>query len=215
MDGKKNLFAVFGDGSKVAIPEGVTPRAGLFPGLEGQWYTASDHSLKLAEDYAAKRGHTFLGKSPRSDSPQAAPDFQVAAAGQVPQQSQPAHPTPAEEPKWELVHVDLPGYTKQNQLTHDPKAFTPASPGTSLHEAGRAFDVNYSSYVRPKNDQTGQLEIDASDLFKRIVHNAKKSGLYWGGDFCNPDPVHFYEEVPGGREHRAEYIRISQKAAKN
>jgi len=49
-----------------------------------------------------------------------------------------------------------------------PNLITPASPGTSLHEAGRAFDMQLNKL---KDDATRQIVID----------NAKKAGFGWGG----------------------------------
>lgn len=69
---------------------------------------------------------------------------------------------------------------------------------TSLHEAGFAVDVDWSEIPESKR--------------KTVVENAKAAGLSWGGKFRDPDPVHFYKEVPGGRGNRPIYIEQAQEA---
>lgn len=84
----------------------------------------------------------------------------------------------------------------QEALTRNPNAITPAPSGTSLHEAGFAFDVSWRRI--PPGDR------------RTVVENARQAGLRWGGNFKKPDPVHFYKEVLGGRAKRAEYIKQAQ-----
>lgn len=85
----------------------------------------------------------------------------------------------------------------QEDLQHDPTATTPAKPGNSLHEAGRAFDILLDEDTRAHLDQ--------------IVENAEKAGLSWGGAFRSPDPGHFFVEVPEGIGNREPRIRRAQE----
>jgi RHS repeat-associated protein len=81
--------------------------------------------------------------------------------------------------------------------TTGPGNYRPATPGTSLHEAGFAVDISWS-----------QIPPELRDV---VVANARAAGLSWGGDFRNEyDPVHFYREVPGGRANRSAYISRAQ-----
>jgi RHS repeat-associated protein len=85
----------------------------------------------------------------------------------------------------------------QRGLGENPNATTPAQPGTSLHEAGFAFDISWRRIPRNQRSQ--------------VVQNAKDAGLRWGGDFRQPDVVHFYKEVPGGRRSRSRSIEQAQR----
>jgi RHS repeat-associated protein len=85
---------------------------------------------------------------------------------------------------------------QQQKMLKNPNATTPASPGSSLHEAGFAVDVNWSRVP--------------NKLRKNLIENARKSGFHWGGNFTKPDPVHFYIEVPGGKKNRPGYITQAQ-----
>jgi len=86
--------------------------------------------------------------------------------------------------------------TKQRDIKSKPNSYPVAEPGKSLHEAGRAVDVNIAPF---KNQE---------EKWNKVVGNAKKAGLSWGGDFSSKkDPVHFYLEVPGGIGKRREYIQ--------
>jgi RHS repeat-associated protein len=76
-------------------------------------------------------------------------------------------------------------------------AITPAAPGHSLHEAGFAVDISWSS-LSSANQAT-------------VLQNAGTSGLSWGGNFTRPDPVHFYND-PG---NRTQYIQAAQKDYQN
>ena len=73
-----------------------------------------------------------------------------------------------------------------------------AAPGTSLHEAGFAIDLDWSA-------------IQAANQESTALANAMAAGLDWGGNFEQPDPVHFYREVPGGPENRPFYINRAQQ----
>jgi hypothetical protein len=76
---------------------------------------------------------------------------------------------------------------QQHALQGNPNAITPVAGGNSLHEAGFAVDIRW-----------GLL----SQQQKAVVRqNAINVGLSWGGNFNNPDPVHFYFD-PGNRSHR-------------
>lgn len=80
----------------------------------------------------------------------------------------------------------------QVSMRENPNAITPAAPGMSLHEAGRAFDINWN---------------DLSDTQQRaLLRNANQAGLSWGGRFRTPDKPHFFIEVPGGLKARRSYI---------
>ena len=81
---------------------------------------------------------------------------------------------------------------QQGNLQNDPTAITPAT--LSLHSAGLAVDVNYSSLP--------------SDAMRTVVRNAASAaGLSWGGNFGTPDPPHFYFN-PGG--DRAQLVNDAQ-----
>jgi LAS superfamily LD-carboxypeptidase LdcB len=82
----------------------------------------------------------------------------------------------------------------QKGLQSDKNATTPAKAGTSLHEAGTAFDVVYRNL--PPEQQ------------RIIVEAAKEAGFKWGGDFKpvpgqRIDDVHFYIDL-GDKKIRIE-----------
>lgn len=85
----------------------------------------------------------------------------------------------------------------QVSMNRNPSAITPAAPGMSLHEAGRAFDLNW-------NDLTDNEQ-------ETLLQNAKEAGFSWGGRFRSPDKPHFYIEVPGGLEARRAYVEGMKK----
>jgi hypothetical protein len=89
---------------------------------------------------------------------------------------------------------------KQKSLKNDPNAITPAD--NSLHCAGFAVDVNYSSLKDIKGGLTGE------EQRKIIRDTAKEAGLSWGGEFTIPDPPHFFYD-PGG--DRKKLIEDAQK----
>jgi hypothetical protein len=68
----------------------------------------------------------------------------------------------------------------QERLHHDPNAITPAT--HSLHSAGFAVDVNYSTVSEAQRE-----------VIRTAAHDA---GLSWGGDFHRRDPPHFYAAPP-------------------
>jgi len=68
----------------------------------------------------------------------------------------------------------------QERLHHDPNAITPAD--HSLHSAGFAVDVNYSTVTEAQRE-----------VIRTAAHDA---GLSWGGDFQRHDPPHFYADPP-------------------
>ena len=71
-------------------------------------------------------------------------------------------------------------------------------PGTSLHDAGFAVDISWSS-IPPH-------------LRSSIVSAARAAGLDWGGRFSsNYDPYHFYMEVSGGPAKRLKFIERAQQ----
>jgi RHS repeat-associated protein len=80
----------------------------------------------------------------------------------------------------------------QSRLASDPTATTPAPPGSSLHEAGFAVDVNFPAALQTL-----------------VVANAQAAGLNWGGNFKKPgpDPRHFYHD-PG---NRSDWIKNAQE----
>jgi RHS repeat-associated protein len=65
----------------------------------------------------------------------------------------------------------------QAAMRDNPNAITPASPGKSWHEAGRAVDA----YMRRLDPYSRS----------RVIANAKALGMRWGGNFSDPDPPHF------------------------
>lgn len=68
----------------------------------------------------------------------------------------------------------------QERLRHDPNAITPAT--HSLHSAGFAVDVNYST---------------VSEEQREVIRTAARdAGLQWGGNFHRRDPPHFYADPP-------------------
>lgn len=83
------------------------------------------------------------------------------------------------------LHFNSAYRTPEHQaaLQNDPNAITPAD--HSLHSAGFAVDVNYSSL--PANQR--QIIRDA----------ATAAGLSWGGNFQSADPPHFYADPPVDR----------------
>lgn len=86
----------------------------------------------------------------------------------------------------------------QAGLANNPNATTPASAGTSLHEAGFAIDISWKGLT--PSQQLG------------VLMNAEAVGLSWGGEFRKKaDPVHFYED-PGNRDA---LIKAAQKAYSN
>jgi filamentous hemagglutinin len=95
----------------------------------------------------------------------------------------------------------------QAGLANNPNAITPAKAGGSLHEAGFAVDVNFSSL----RDIPGGLTGDEQRAI--ILKSAQDAGLSWGGNFSKPDYPHFYVD-PGGRtakiiEAQKTYCQIS------
>lgn len=76
--------------------------------------------------------------------------------------------------------------TTSDQANLGAGAITPAKPGNSLHEAGWAIDINFSSGLT--NSQRAAL-----------LQNATESGLSWGGNFRTPDRPHFFQD-PGNRQ---------------
>lgn len=68
----------------------------------------------------------------------------------------------------------------QERLRHDPNAITPAT--HSLHSAGFAVDVNYST-----------VSEEQREVIRTAAHDA---GLSWGGNFHRRDPPHFYADPP-------------------
>ena len=80
---------------------------------------------------------------------------------------------------------------QQRRLCDDPSAITPAE--QSLHSAGFAVDINYSSLRDTPGGLTGAQQ-------RQIIRNAARAaGLSWGGNFRSPDPPHFYFEPGGNR----------------
>lgn len=80
---------------------------------------------------------------------------------------------------------------RQAGLRGDPNAITPAQ--LSLHSAGFAVDVNYSSLRGIPGGLTGNQQ-------RAVIRStATDAGLSWGGSFARPDPPHFYfDPAPGG-----------------
>lgn len=85
----------------------------------------------------------------------------------------------------------------QRGLRDNPDAVTPAAPGMSLHEAGRAFDMHWNS-LSPEQQQS-------------VLENVEAAGFGWGGNFNTPDPSHIFIEAPGGQDSRREYIQQMQE----
>jgi RHS repeat-associated protein len=84
----------------------------------------------------------------------------------------------------------------QEKLQDDDLAVTPAAAGTSLHEAGFAFDINWGKIPEDKKSE--------------IVKLAKEQGFSWGGDFNKKDNPHFYKEVPDGTSKRSGNIQSAR-----
>lgn len=84
------------------------------------------------------------------------------------------------------LHFNSAYRTPEHQaaLHNDPNAITPAD--HSLHSAGFAVDVNYSSLP------VAQREV--------IRNAAIAADLRWGGSFQSADPPHFYADPPIDRE---------------
>ena len=80
----------------------------------------------------------------------------------------------------------------QAAMALNPNAITPATAGSSLHEAGFAVDVNFSSLRDIPGGLTGNQQ-------RQIIRDtAAEAGIRWGGNFRRADPPHFYVD-PGGR----------------
>lgn len=91
---------------------------------------------------------------------------------------------------------------KQKTLKSDPKAITPAT--KSLHSAGYAVDVKYTSLTDEKGGKTG-------DEQRTIIKTAATdAGLSWGGDFKDKDDVHFYKD-PGDRDTKIDAATTKYK----
>ncbi|MBM0206108.1 M15 family metallopeptidase [Micromonospora sp. STR1s_5] len=90
----------------------------------------------------------------------------------------------------------------QAEMQANPNAITPAAAGSSLHEAGFAVDVNYSSLRNIPGGLTGDQQRTA------IREAATAAGLSWGGNFQRRDPPHFYFD-PGG--NRQQLVRAAQE----
>ena len=63
----------------------------------------------------------------------------------------------------------------------------------SQHASGRAIDINWTDNPvggRPggMDDPTAQFNVIPTDLARNL---ARRHGLEWGGDWRNPDPMHF------------------------
>ena len=90
----------------------------------------------------------------------------------------------------------------QIAMQSNPNAITPAQAGSSLHEAGFAVDVNYSSLRDVPGGLTGNQQ-------RQIIRStASQAGLSWGGNFSTPDRPHFYFD-PGNRGQR---IIVAQRS---
>ncbi|MES9994508.1 M15 family metallopeptidase [Desulfovibrio aminophilus] len=88
---------------------------------------------------------------------------------------------------------------KQKEIKDKPNENPVATPGNSLHEAGRAVDISWDKLTPTER--------------VRVVQNAKKVGIAWGGDFkTQKDNVHFYREVPNPGNDRSEFIKRAQEA---
>jgi len=94
----------------------------------------------------------------------------------------------------------------QTGLLRDPSATTPAAPGNSLHEAGRAFDIS----LYPKMADGRRPRISDEEL-RKIVELGQQAGFNWGGNFRKPDPGHFFIEVPEGIGNRGPRIQGAQE----
>jgi hypothetical protein len=92
----------------------------------------------------------------------------------------------------------------QNALKSDPTATAPAK--FSLHSTGDAVDV--SSKLGNNLDPATQ---------RRLVDDAAKSGLGWGGNFRGDgnDPRHFYYDPGGDRMQRIKDFADAVQAFKN
>jgi len=85
------------------------------------------------------------------------------------------------------------------EFQRNPRA---TQPGTSLHEAGFAVDISWSS-IPPH-------------LRNSAVSAARAAGLDWGGRFPNNyDPYHVYVEMSGGPAKRLKFIERAQQQSKS
>lgn len=94
---------------------------------------------------------------------------------------------------------------KQESLKSDKNAITPAD--NSLHSAGFAVDVNFTSLKDIKGGLTGDEQRSA------IKTAASDAGLNWGGEFKKSDPPHFYVD-PGNRQELIEAATKKYKELK-
>lgn len=83
----------------------------------------------------------------------------------------------------------------QASLSKNPFAITPAKPGSSLHEAGFAVDINFE---RLSDIPNGLSKKEQQEI---LLETAKQAGLNWGGNFNKPDFPHFYFD-PGSRTQK-------------
>jgi RHS repeat-associated protein len=95
----------------------------------------------------------------------------------------------------------------QMEMNRNSNAITPAAPGSSLHEAGFAIDVNYASLRDIPGGLTGNQQRQI------ILDSAAAAGLSWGGNFRPPDVPHFYSD-PGNRSQliptaQRDYCKLS------
>jgi len=91
----------------------------------------------------------------------------------------------------------------QETLQDDPTATTPATPGNSLHEAGRAFDILM--------ERRKGVPLYSDEQLQQIVDHARQAGFNWGGDFRTPDRGHFFIEAPEGIGNRQPRIQSAQE----
>ncbi len=96
---------------------------------------------------------------------------------------------------------------KQKTLHSGPTATTPARPGNSLHEAGRAFDISL--------EKEKDIPRYSGEQFRRIIDLGRQAGFNWGGNFRKPDPGHFFIEVPEGIGNRSPRIQRAQEYFRN
>ena len=82
----------------------------------------------------------------------------------------------------------------QAHYTHNK--YGGAKAGSSLHEAGLAFDVNWP-------------ELNSAQR-ATVLQTAKKLGFKWGGDFKKSDVIHFYTDPFADLSARQAYIRTLQ-----
>ncbi len=111
------------------------------------------------------------------------------------------------------IHINSTFRTNQRQqeLSGDPNAVTPAPAGNSPHNAGLAIDFNlYKDNDFAKGTISKNSTVTSSNEF--ITYVKSLSNWRWGGDFSTPDKVHIDKR---GSDANFKTIRDANQAQMN